>query len=299
MIRRTYTKELIEQWKSALKEAFGFEEYMDMLIQPSFGKNYLTYLPLLNYTDRTSQNIEDLLELAKDNHYQIRTLNFEYNQFKDFDPVTLRLDIANKSLEEIERGYKKLAKRNVKKEKRLARYQVKTSKECKKDGFIEKFYAILKNIYKRHGTPLFPIDFLHALHNNLEDMDIFFLCEGEEPIGGVLFFYDNKIATLQYGGIFGYKSDNTNGYALYHGVIEHIIEHKDIEIIDFGRSPYNKGTYFFKTRFGAKPVKIDIHTSNQKNIYNSYKLASEIWKRLPSPITDFVGPKLTKYLVDL
>ena len=299
MIQRTYSQKLISDWKKALQATFGYKEYMDLLIQPTFGSKYLTYLPLINYTDKTSQQIEDLLELAKENPYLIRTLNFEYREFKEYDPVTLRIDIKDKTLEEIMKGYKKLAKRSVNKEKRLGRYRVKTAQECGLKNPPDLFYTILQDIYKKHGTPIFPKSWLENLQTHLEDVDFFFLCEGSEPVGGVMFFYDNGIATLQYGGIFSHKSDNTNGYAMYQGVIEHIFEHKDVDIIDFGRSPYNVGTYFFKTRFGAYPVKIDLHTHQEKNIYSKYRLAANIWKKLPAPITDYLGPKLTKYLVDL
>ncbi len=296
-VKRTYSKEFIELWKAALQDTYNFEEYMDFLIQPSFGKRYLSYLPLLNYTDRTSDNITDLLELAKEQHYQIRTLNFDYTDFKDHDTVTLRLDIKDKTIEEIKSGYKKLAKRNINKELKLNRYILKEDKE-----YIDIFYEILKDIYHKHGTPLLPKAFIQNLHDRLGDrLDIFvvFNKQNHKPVGGVLFFYDNGIATLQYGGILQQHNDATTGYFMYHSLIEFLIQKEGIDIIDFGRSPYNGGTYFFKTRFGAKPIKIDIHTSDKKDIYAAYSLASQIWRRLPIYITDFIGPKLTKYLVDL
>ncbi len=296
MKRICYTPRLIQLWKKSLVETFGFEEYMDFIVQPSFGKKYLSYLPLLNYTDKTSQEAQALLELAKDNHYQIRTLNFEYKDFKDHDTVTLRLDIEGKSLDQIVKGYKKLAKRSVNKEKRLQRYHLQRA-----HSFIEAFYDILRDIYKHHGTPLMPITLFYNLAKNFgEDLDIFILFnEKEEPVGGVLFFYDNGIATLLYGGVYRHKNEGSTGYFLYHELIRYLISKPDIHTIDFGRSPYNGGTYFFKTRFGAIPIKIDILTDTQKDIYASYALASKIWSKLPTIFTDFVGPKLTKYLVDL
>jgi len=71
------------------------------------------------------------------------------------------------------------------------------------------------------------------------------------------------------------------------------------KIFDFGRSPYSKGTYNYKAQFGAKPVKIDIVTSQKSDIYLKYSLASNIWKKLPRKVVDYLGPKLCKYLVDL
>ncbi len=298
-MRRLYSPNLINKWKKALKESFGYKEYMDMVIQPTFTKKYLSYVPFLNYTDRSSDDIEDLLELGKDNSYQIRTLNFDYKDFRDFDPVTMRLDIRGKSYEEIKKGYKKLAKRHINKEDRLKRYTITTNSHLTPAETMELFYSILQDIFQKHGTPLFPKEFLKNLCRTLEDIDIFFIYENEKVIGGIMFFYDNKIATLQYGGIMERYKNHSCGYALYDGAIRHILRHKDVEIIDFGRSPYNQGTYFFKSRFNAQPIKIDIHSSDKKNIYSSYKLASQIWKRLPTWLTSLLGPPLTKYLVDL
>jgi len=292
---KTYSKKLIQAWKRAIINTYGFEEYMDFVVQPSFTKKYLSYLPLLNYTDRESDKIKDLLELAKDNHYQIRTLNFNYKDFKDHDTVVLRLDIKDKTIEEIKRGYKKLAKRSVNKELKLNRYELKESKE-----YLDYFYEVLKDIYHKHGTPILPKRFFKNLIEELgENLDIFILFEKDKVVGGVLFFYDNSIATLQYGGVIQERSEPTTGYFLYHKIIEYLLEKEGIDIIDFGRSPYNGGTYFFKTRFGATPVKIDIHTSDKVDIYSAYSLASKVWKKLPYALTDRVGPILTKYLVDL
>ncbi len=297
MRERTYTKELMELWKKTLIDTFGYDEYMDFIVQPSFGKKYLSYLPFINYTDRTSENISDLLELAKDNHYQIRTLNFDYDDFKEHDTVTLRLDIKGKSIDDVKKNYKRLAKRSLNKERRLDRYYLKESKDQ-----IDILYEILQDIYKKHGTPLFPKSFIQNIVKTLDDRaDIFVLYRKEDDaaIAGALYFYDNGIATFHYGGVKQIYNDSTTAYFLYHSLIEFHTDKGDIDIVDFGRSPYDGGTYFFKTRFGAEPVKIDIHTSDKKDIYSAYSLASDIWKRLPSLVTDTVGPKLTKYLVDL
>ena len=69
-------------------------------------------------------------------------------------------------------------------------------------------------------------------------------------------------------------------------------------IFDYGRSGYGGGTYEFKTRWGAVPVKIDVLTPRQQEVYSKYKLASVLWKRLPRVAVDTVGPRLCRYLPD-
>ena len=294
MMNRLYSPELIKAWKQALIDTYRFEEYMDFLIQPSFTTTYLTYLPHINYTDRKSDNIDDLLELAKESNYQIRTLNFFYKDFKDFDTVTLRLPIQGKNEEEIKKGYKKLAKRSINRDKRKYHLTIK------KNDNIDLFYNIISSIYKDHGTPIFPKELLVNLKKYIENnLNFHIFYDKNELIGGYMSFVDNKMLTFQMGGLLHKYKKKYAGYYLQHLLIMEHMEKFDIEIVDFGRSPYNSGTYFFKTRFGATPVKIDIITNKTKNIYTTYSLASAIWKRLPTSITNTLGPQLTKYLVDL
>ena len=291
-MNRLYSKELVQAWKRVLIDTYGFEEYLDFLIQPSFGKYYLSYLPLINYTDRNSNEISDLLELAKDTNYHIRVLNFSYKDFKDFDTVTLRLDIKDKNISEIKNGYKRLARRSI-------MINEKYNLTIKEDN-IDLFYKIISSIYKNLGTPIFPKSLLLNFKKYLDNRVKFYIFfDGDDPIGGYMCFYDNRILTLQIGGILqGYKKQYS-GHYLQHLIIQKNVENYKIDIVDFGRSPYNGGTYFFKTRFGAQPIKIDILTNKAKNIYKAYTTASYVWKRLPKSIANTIGPKLSKYLVDL
>ena len=294
-MNRVFSKEFVQGWKKALIDTYGFEEYMDFVVQPSFGKKYLSYLPFINYTDRMSDEIDDLLELAKDNHFQIRTLNFNYQDFKDHDPVTLRLDVGGLSEEELMmQRYKKLSRKLIRKYARDPKLHL----EQKDD--IPTYYAILKEIFKDHGTPVFPIELLYNFKKHLgQKMHIFLLYHDNEPVGGTLTFCDNGIGMLHMGGIPNRFKHISTGHYMDHNIIMHLKNLCDIQEVDFGRSPYNGGTYFYKTRFGAKPVKIDIHTDIQKDIYSAYSWASKVWQKLPNSVTDYLGPKLTKYLVDL
>ncbi len=294
-MNRVYSKELIQSWKQALIDTYGFEEYMDFLIQPTFTNTYLTYLPHINYTDRERDNIADLLELAKESNYQIRILNFAYKDFKEFDTVTLRLNVKGcKNAQDLKKMYKKLAKRSINRDKRKYHLTIKRNND------IELFYAIISSIYKDHGTPIFPKELLVNLKKYMEhNLNFHIFYDKKEPIGGFMSFFDNKILTFQMGGLLKQYKKIYSGYYLQHLLIIENMENFDIEVVDFGRSPYNGGTYFFKTRFGAKPVKIDILTNRTKNIYQTYSFASAIWKRLPKSLANTIGPKITKYLVDL
>ncbi|MCP4632291.1 MAG: GNAT family N-acetyltransferase, partial [candidate division Zixibacteria bacterium] len=86
---------------------------------------------------------------------------------------------------------------------------------------------------------------------------------------------------------------------LYWEVIKRCIS-RGSSYFDFGRSSEGAGTYRFKKQWMKKPkeqiwqyklLKIDelpeLNPNNPK-----FKLAINIWRRLPLPIANFLGPKI-------
>jgi len=78
-----------------------------------------------------------------------------------------------------------------------------------------------------------------------------------------------------------------------------------INIYDFGRSQYGNGTYFFKKQWGARPKKIEnliydksgvVKSVNSKRSVLTQKIPN-IWKRIPTPIANFIGPIIRKFIV--
>jgi len=296
---RTYSPSFVNRWKDALVETYNYDVYMDFIVQKTItAKKCLSYLPFINYTDRTNEDIEDLLELAKDQLYQIRVLDFQYQDFKQYDPVTMRLDLKGKTIEEIRKNYSKSVRRRVKVEDKFVLYALEDKKYSLND-----FYQILKIIFKNHGTPLFPKRYFENLLKHLQG-EIYFLEFEDRLVGGTFVLFDpaSKIATLQYGGILPAEKNYYNGYMMDHLIIKRLLEDQEYELLDYGRTPYETGSYQFKRSFGSYPVKIDIVTNmlqNNQEIYHKYDFAANVWRKLPYTVTDSLGAKLTKYLVEL
>ncbi len=74
---------------------------------------------------------------------------------------------------------------------------------------------------------------------------------------------------------------------------------------DFGRSTKNEGTYRFKKQWGAQPEpllwytatneKTDKVNRGQSTTGRKEKIA-EIWRKIPLPITNILGPQIRKYI---
>lgn len=90
---------------------------------------------------------------------------------------------------------------------------------------------------------------------------------------------------------------------LYGAVLKYACE-QGYQVFDFGRSSKDSGTYRFKEQWGARPVQLHWHYWLQSgdrlpelNPQNpKYQLAIETWKRLPLPLANWLGPRVSKYL---
>jgi len=293
------TEAFVQKFKSALIRYYGYDAYMDFLIVSSLaGAKTLAYLPLLNYTDREYDEVEDLLELAKDNAYQIRTLNFSYDAFEEHDTVTMRLDIDEKSSERVfAENVKSRCRNKVRNADKKYDYRLEYGHSFKD---IEAFYEIFSETMHKHGTPVLARELFHILAEEFSEDIIFFnLYDNTQVVAAMCIIVDEKIVWYPWGGVKTTYANKLAGYKIYWEVLRYICDETDKKIFDFGRSSYGGATYKFKSQFGAAPVKIDILTSQQSDIYAKYSFASRIWKRLPKKIVDFLGPKLCRFLVDL
>lgn len=90
---------------------------------------------------------------------------------------------------------------------------------------------------------------------------------------------------------------------LYNAVLEYACQ-QGCKVFDFGRSTVNSGTYRFKEQWGAKPVPLywyywlkDDRPLPELNPDNPrYRLAISLWRNLPLPIANALGPHIVKYL---
>jgi serine/alanine adding enzyme len=74
------------------------------------------------------------------------------------------------------------------------------------------------------------------------------------------------------------------------------------EVLDFGRSTPGEGTFKFKEQWGAQPVALHweyqlIEGTTLPNVGPTnakYRLAIEMWKRLPLPLATRLGPRIVR-----
>jgi len=294
MYSAVFTKSFILSWKKMLKELYSYEDYMEFLIVPSvLNSKTLSYAPLLNYTDRLSSDISDLYELAKDNDFQIRVINSKYKDFLNNDTVTMRLDLSSN----YETVFKKLLHSKCRNQVRKAQKSTISFTIANDQNQVEEFYALFKGTMKRYGTPVFSKKLFNLLVTYFKASFVVARMDNI-AVAALVLVYDKEIAWVPWAASNEEYRKYCPNHLIYSEAIKKAIDDKKT-IFDFGRSSYAGNTYKFKAQWGAKPVKIDVMTSRSGNVYEKYKFASMVWKYLPNAVTDFVGPKLCKYLPDL
>jgi len=291
---KVHSELFISKWKKLLQDSFGYEEYMDFLIVKTLtGKKVLSYLPLLNYTDRLNTSVDDLLELSKDNHFLIRTLNgkqtFELNE-----PVTMRLDIKEKTFDELmQSSIISKCRNQIRKSKKSDLY-VEIGHDA---NLIDDFYKLFSKTMHGYGTPAFSKSFFELLYEYL-DVHFVVVYKDSKPIASLVMIYDESLVWIPWAASDkDYRQFCPNHFLYMHAIMKSVEDGK--ETFDFGRSAYGGHTYKFKLQWGAKPIGIKIISSNESDIYLKYKFVSSIWKRIPNTIVNIIGPKLIKYLEDI
>lgn len=294
---RVHSKHFIDQWKGLLTRLYGYESYMDFMVVPSLlGKKHLSYLPLLNYTDRKADEVDDLRELGRGNDYSIRVLNGEQKEFEENETVTMRLDLETLDEEAIFSSRLHSKCRNQVRKALKSPLKIKTG--CSAE-LIDDFYEVFFQTMQRYGTPVFDKALFTLLPEYFDNVRYIVAYARDEVAAALVCITDEKIAWVPWAGSDPHFSKHCPNHLIYWEAIRSA-NRCECSLFDFGRSAYGGSTYRFKRQWGAEPVKIEIITAAPTDsVYAKYAFASSIWKRLPKQLTAWLGPKLCRYLGDL
>jgi hypothetical protein len=295
LLQTAFSPEFIDQWTFFLKNLYGYTFYKEFAVVPSLlGRKTYSYLPLLNYTDKTPSEAGNLLEKVKGKRYQIRILNPGHRSFQENEPVTMRIDLNKKDIQDlfltcVSKRLRRYIKHSDSSEIRI--------KKGNSTEIIADFYDIFSDVMHRHGTPVFGSNFFLKLSKSVSTT-YYVVYQRDIPASGAVKVDDTEISWIPWSGTQRRYMEDRLGLIMYWETLKDAFS-QDKSIFDFGRSSYGSGTYIFKKRWGAVPVKVDILQPKPSNIYKKYRLVSSIWKKTPPPVSRWLGPRLCKHLSDL
>ncbi|MBI5468421.1 MAG: FemAB family PEP-CTERM system-associated protein [Deltaproteobacteria bacterium] len=166
---------------------------------------------------------------------------------------------------------------------------------------LEEFYRIYARNVRDLGSPVFPISFFRTLMKNFGDSFILSVWKGGEMVAGVLtFIYKDTLMPYYGGGLREYFEFAINDF-MYWELLKWGCEN-GYRVFDFGRSKKDTGSYHFKRHWGFEPAELDYRyylvrskeMPNVSPVNPKYRLFVNLWKRLPFPVANWLGPKLVR-----
>ena len=165
-------------------------------------------------------------------------------------------------------------------------------------------YAVYAESVRNLGTPVFPASLFSKVLDAIgEDADILTVWDGATPVASVLSLYHGG-AVMPYwgGGTFAARKLRAND-RMYYELMLHA-RRRGCTSFDFGRSKTHSGPYDFKRNWGFEPEPLSYaqwtapgaasRDADPTSDKHSARIA--LWKRLPLPIANLIGPFIARGL---
>lgn len=203
---------------------------------------------------------------------------------------------AESQLESIKRRHRAEVRKSLKND---LTFEVGTAERDR-----ERHYRLYATSVRNLGTPVFPKSLFDAVLDSFgDDADIATVSHEGEAVSSVLTLYLNGRAMVYWGGgTFAARALRSNEF-LYFSMMNHARE-RGCHTFDFGRSKRGTGPYHWKKNWGYKPEPLiyagktangveprDLNPNSAK-----YRLQVALWRKLPLPIANRIGPWIARGL---
>ncbi len=170
------------------------------------------------------------------------------------------------------------------------------------EEFLSDFYQIFSRNMRDLGTPVWGKSFFTEILREFPDTARVELVHAEgSPIAGALVLSFRGRLYIPSVSALRSKRKLCPNQALYWGVIKDGCERGD-SYFDFGRSSWESPTFDFKKKWVPQPTQLtwqyqlnktrELPSVNPEN--PKYKMAINIWRKLPLPIANLLGPRVIR-----
>ena len=191
------------------------------------------------------------------------------------------------------------------KQRAMVRKGIKNGLAAELDAGVERFFALYADNVHRHGTPPLPKRYFEALRSTFgKDVEVLtVLAPDGKPVSSVLSFYFKDEVLPYYAGDLVEARDLAANDFKYWELMRRACE-RGVRTFDFGRSKQGTGPFDFKKNWGFEPAPLAYEyclyrrsSIPQNNPLNpKYRAFIALWKRLPMPVANALGPHLVKSL---
>ena len=217
--------------------------------------------------------------------WPVKELYFTFRKQLDADPEKNMLAIPRKQRAEVRAG-------------------IKNNLQVEFDTDTRRLYSIYSTSVRALGTPVFARKYFDVLREEFGDAcEIATVVHEGKAVASLMTFWFRDEVLPYYGGGLPEARPLSAYDFLYWDLMRRACE-KGTRIYDFGRSKIDTGPYRYKKHWGFEPQPLPyayklVRSKSVPNLSPSnpkYKHVIEAWKRMPLPVTQWLGPPVAKYL---
>jgi FemAB-related protein (PEP-CTERM system-associated) len=164
------------------------------------------------------------------------------------------------------------------------------------------FYAIFATNMRNLGTPVYSRSFFENQLSNLPDrIRILTVWDGDIPVAASFLTAHQETLELPWSASIPESRKKYSHVLMYWTFIQKAIE-EGFKKVDLGRCTPGGGTYEFKRHWNPveRPLRWYYWLAGGASIpelrpdHGGFKLATKIWKHLPLPVANSLGPRLVR-----
>lgn len=190
------------------------------------------------------------------------------------------------------------------KQRAVVRKGIKNALEVRIETDLASFFPLYAESRRDLGTPIFPKTLFRTLMAEFgPDCEVATVYQQATPVATLMTFYFRD-EVLPYYGAGAAAARACGAYdVMYWDVMRRACE-RGYRIFDFGRSKRDTGAWAFKKHWGFEPQPLhyqykllkrdsipSVNPSNPK-----YQLFISLWRRLPIPLANAIGPAFSRSL---
>lgn len=170
------------------------------------------------------------------------------------------------------------------------------------EELLPSFYDVFSRNMRDLGTPVWGFNFFESILRRLPDHAEIVVVRKDSRViaGGLVLSFKDRLyvpSSSAYREAFRYGPN----YALFWAVARKGCE-QGYRYLDFGRSSWDSSTFIFKKQWVSTPTQLVwqyyLRKSEKPPAINptnpKYRLFIGLWKRLPIPVANYLGPKVIR-----
>jgi FemAB-related protein (PEP-CTERM system-associated) len=190
------------------------------------------------------------------------------------------------------------------KQRAVIRKGIKNNLQARIETDLDRFFPVYAQSRRDLGTPIFPKRLFENLRAEFgRACEIVTVFQETEPVSTLMTFYFRDEVLPYYGAGTAVARTCAAYDFMYWDVMRRACE-QGYRIFDFGRSKRDTGAWAFKKHWGfdPQPLHYQYRLLRRRSVPNvnpsnpKYQLLISLWKRLPIPVANAIGPAVSRSL---